>query len=68
VALGAHEGAPSSGAGHGQACGDLDGDQQQGYWRLSRTLATQTAMTTDCLYAQGLMIICGLWMEAHGYA
>jgi RNA-directed DNA polymerase len=38
------------------------------YWHLSRTLATQTGMTNDWLYAQGLVNIRGLWMKAQGYA
>ena len=38
------------------------------YWHLSRTLATQTGMTNDWLYAQGLVSIRGLWMKAQGYA
>ena len=36
-------------------------------WHLSRTLATQTGMTNDWLYAQGLVNIRGLWMKAQGY-
>lgn len=38
------------------------------YWRLSRTLATQTGMTNDWLRSQGLISIRDLWMKAHGYA
>ena len=37
------------------------------YWQLSRSLATQTGMTNDWLYAQGLVNIRGLWMKAQGY-
>ena len=38
------------------------------YWRLSRTLATQTGMTNDWLKSQGLISVRDLWMKAHGYA
>ncbi|OGA41654.1 MAG: hypothetical protein A3G24_09625 [Betaproteobacteria bacterium RIFCSPLOWO2_12_FULL_62_13] len=38
------------------------------YWHLSRTLATQTGMTTGCLKAQDLVSIRELRMKAHGYA
>jgi len=37
------------------------------YWHLSKTLATQTAMTNDWLKSQGLISVRALWMRAHGY-
>jgi RNA-directed DNA polymerase len=37
------------------------------YWRLSKTLATQTGMTNDWLKSQGLISVRALWMRAHGY-
>jgi RNA-directed DNA polymerase len=41
---------------------------RKAYWRLSRTLATQTGMTNAWLKAQGLVSVRDLWMRAHGYA
>ena len=38
------------------------------YWRLSRTLATQSGMTNEWLRRQGLISVRELWMKAHGYA
>lgn len=38
------------------------------YWRLSRTLATQTGMTNVWLANQGLISVRDQWMKAHGYA
>lgn len=38
------------------------------YWRLSRTLATQTGMTNAWLEGRGLVSIRALWMTAQGYA
>ena len=43
------------------------GLSSKGYWRLARTLATQTGMTNDWLKSQGLISIRDLWMKAHGY-
>lgn len=40
---------------------------RKGYWRLSKTLATQTAMTNACLQQQGLLSIRRLWMKVEGY-
>jgi RNA-directed DNA polymerase len=37
------------------------------YWRLSKTLATQSAMTNDWLKSQGLISFRDLWMKAQGY-
>jgi RNA-directed DNA polymerase len=39
-----------------------------GYWHLSRTLATQTGMINDWLRRQRLNSVRALWMKAHGYA
>jgi RNA-directed DNA polymerase len=38
------------------------------YWRLSRSLGTQTGMTNDWLAQQGLISVRDLWMKAQGYA
>jgi RNA-directed DNA polymerase len=43
------------------------GLSRKGYWRLSRTLATQTGMTNEWLEQQGLLSIRDLWMKAQGY-
>lgn len=40
----------------------------KGYWRLSRTLATQSGMSNEWLKRQGLISVRELWMRAHGYA
>jgi RNA-directed DNA polymerase len=45
----------------------LTGISRKGYWRLSRTLATQTGMTNEWLAQQGLLSIRDLWMKAQGY-
>jgi len=54
--------------GTGKRTAIMTGASSKGYWRLSRTLATQTGMTNDWLYAQGLVSIRALWMKAQGYA
>jgi RNA-directed DNA polymerase len=54
--------------GTGQRAALLTAFSSKSYWRLSRTLATQTGMTNDWLTAQGLVSIRALWMKAHGYA
>ena len=54
--------------GTGQRAAILTAFSSKSYWRLSRTLATQTGMTNDWLKAQGLVSIRVLWMKAHGYA
>ena len=41
---------------------------RKGYWRLSKTLATQSGMTNAWLESQGLINIRSLWLKAHGYA
>jgi len=41
---------------------------RKSYWRLSKTLATQSGMTNEWLRKQGLLSIRDLWMKAHGYA
>lgn len=46
----------------------LTGLSRKGYWRLSKTLATQIGMTNEWLARQGLLSIRDLWMKAHGYA
>lgn len=40
---------------------------RKSYWRLSRTLATQTGMSNAWLESQGLISIRQLWLKAHGY-
>lgn len=40
------------------------GLSRKGYWRLSRTLATQKGMTNEWLAQQGLLSIRDLWMKA----
>jgi len=45
----------------------LTGLSRKGYWRLAKTLATQTGMTNEWLAEQGLISIRDLWMKAHGY-
>lgn len=37
------------------------------YWRLSKTLATNSGMTNDWLKQQGLISFRDLWMKAQGY-
>jgi RNA-directed DNA polymerase len=44
------------------------GISRKGYWRLSKTLATQTGMTNEWLEEQGLLSIRKLWMKVQGYA
>lgn len=44
------------------------GLSRKGYWRLSKTLATQTGMTIEWLEKQGLLSIRALWMKVQGYA
>jgi RNA-directed DNA polymerase len=46
----------------------LTGISRKGYWRLSKTLATQTGMTNEWLEQQGLLSIRQLWMKIQGYA
>jgi RNA-directed DNA polymerase len=43
------------------------GLSRKGYWRLSRTLATHTGMTSEWLAQQGLLSIRDLWMKVQGY-
>ena len=45
----------------------LTGISRKGYWRLSKTLATQTGMTNEWLKQQGLLSIRELWMKVQGY-
>lgn len=46
----------------------MTGISRKGYWRLSKTLATQTGMTNQWLEQQGLLSIRSLWMKVQGYA
>ena len=46
----------------------LTGISRKGFWRLSKTLATQTGMTNESLEQQGLLSIRQLWMKVQGYA
>ena len=41
------------------------GLSRKGYWRLSRTLATQSGMTNQWLKEQGLVSIKALWVNIH---
>lgn len=41
------------------------GLSRKGYWRLSRTLATQAGMTNQCLKDQGLLSVKELWVSIH---
>jgi len=41
------------------------GLSRKGYWRLSRTLATQSGMTNQWLKEQGLVSIKKLWVNIH---
>ena len=43
----------------------LVGLSRKGYWRLSRTLATQTGMTNPWLKDQGLLSVKELWLNIH---
>ena len=45
----------------------LTGLSRKGYWRLARTLATQSGMTNRWLAKQGLLSIRDLWKKAQGY-
>jgi RNA-directed DNA polymerase len=45
----------------------LTGISRKGFWRLSKTLATQTGMTNEWLEQQGLLSIRKLWMKVQGY-
>jgi RNA-directed DNA polymerase len=54
--------------GTGKRQAILTAISSKSYWRLSRTLATQTGMTNQWLKTQGLISIRDLWMKAHGYA
>lgn len=46
----------------------LTGISSKSYWHLSKTKATQMAMTNDWLKSQGLVSVRDLWMKAQGYA
>ena len=53
--------------GTGKRAAILTAISSKSYWRLSKTLATQTGMTNAWLESQGLVNIRALWMKAHGY-
>ena len=46
----------------------LTGLSSKSYWHLSRTKATQMAMSNDWLKSQGLISARDLWLKAQGYA
>jgi RNA-directed DNA polymerase len=46
----------------------LTGISSKSYWHLSRTKATQMAMSNDWLKSQGLLSVRDLWLKAQGYA
>ena len=54
--------------GTGKRHAILTAFSSKSYWRLSKTLATQTGMTNAWLKSQGLISVRDLWMKAHGYA
>jgi RNA-directed DNA polymerase len=45
----------------------LTGISSKSYWHLSRTKATQMAMSNEWLKSQGLISVRDLWMKAQGY-
>jgi RNA-directed DNA polymerase len=45
----------------------LTGISSKSYWHLSRTKATQIAMSNEWLKSQGLSSVKPLWMKAQGY-
>jgi RNA-directed DNA polymerase len=46
----------------------LTGISSKSYWHLSKTKATQMAMSNDWLKSQGLISVRELWLKAQGYA
>lgn len=46
----------------------MTGISSKSYWHLSKTKATQMAMSNDWLKSQGLISVRDLWMKAQGYA
>lgn len=46
----------------------LTGISSKSYWHLSKTKATQMAMSNDWLKGQGLISVRDLWLKAQGYA
>ena len=46
----------------------LTGLSSKSYWHLSKTQATQMAMSNDWLERQGLISVRTLWLKAQGYA
>lgn len=45
----------------------MTGISGKSYWHLSKTKATQMAMSNDWLKSQGLISVRDLWMKAQGY-
>jgi len=41
------------------------GSSRKGYWRLSKTIGTQTGMTNQWLKDQGLISVKELWVNIH---
>ena len=54
--------------GTGQRQAMLTALSSQGYWPLSKTLATHSGMTTTWLPRQGLISVRDLWLHAPGSA
>jgi RNA-directed DNA polymerase len=46
----------------------LTGISSKSYWHLSKTKATQMAMSNEWLKGQGLISVRDLWLKAQGYA
>lgn len=46
----------------------LTGISSKSYWHLSKTKATQMAMSNDWLKSQGFISVRDLWLKAQGYA
>ncbi len=46
----------------------LTGISSKSWWHLSKTKATQMAMSNDWLKSQGLVSVRDLWLKAQGYA
>jgi len=44
------------------------GASSKGYWRLARTLATQSGMTNSWLKELGLISVRDIWLKVQGYA
>ena len=44
---------------------EVTGSSRKGYWRLSKSLGTQTGMTNQWLEKQGLISVKELWVNIH---